>query len=108
MDPVCAPSVVIPVPTLCEAEDRRALIESAASLAVLATGVHLVLDLSAVTAINADGVAALLACRKHVTERNGSMDVAGVSPELRVLLELTGLQHIVPGVSGQVSATVAA
>ena len=98
-------SISIPVPTLSDGPSRRALFDTLGSLASLTGPVRIVLDLARVDEINAEGVATLLACRRAVCSAGGTLDLSGISPQLRVLLELSRLHHVFPGVT---AAAVAA
>ncbi|SNT63829.1 anti-anti-sigma factor [Streptosporangium subroseum] len=52
----------------------------------------LVIDLSGVSFIDAQGLSALMVSRRHATELNRSLTLAGVSAAVRRLLQLTNLE----------------
>jgi anti-sigma B factor antagonist len=52
----------------------------------------LVIDLSGVSFIDAQGLSALMVSRRHATELNRSLTLAGVSAAVRRLLQLTKLE----------------
>ncbi|WP_371784201.1 STAS domain-containing protein [Streptosporangium subroseum] len=52
----------------------------------------LVIDLSGVSFIDAQGLSALMVSRRHATELNRSLALAGVSAVVRRLLQLTKLE----------------
>ncbi len=61
-----------------------------------------VLDLSRVKDIDLCGIEGLLTCMEEVARQDGSLQLAGVSPELATLLELTRVSQLMqkfPGFS---------
>jgi len=61
-----------------------------------------VLDLSRVKDIDLSGIEGLLTCMEEVARHDGSLQLAGVSPELATLLELTRVNQLMqhfPGFS---------
>ena len=59
-----------------------------------AYGARLALDLTGVTFIDCSGVNALLASCRDARRLGGSMRVAGASPRVRRLIEITGLEQV--------------
>jgi hypothetical protein len=57
-------------------------------------GAYLDLDLTAVTFIDCSGINALLASCRHAQRLGGWMRVAGASPCVRRLIEITGLRQL--------------
>jgi len=90
--------IIIPVPTLSDGQARRALLDTLASLVTLARTAPVMLDLHQVEQLDSEGVSTLLACRRAVVAGGGTLDLAGITPRLRVLLELSRLHHVFPGV----------
>ena len=104
MDNTVQHRITIPVPTLSDSLARRALLDTLVPLASLAGPVDIVLDLSGVDRVDSEGVATLLACRRAVVDKAGRLDLANIAPQLRVLLELSRMHHVFPGVSAAPSA----
>lgn len=57
------------------------------------TSPHVELDASAVTEVDAAGLGALAHAYRTVAERGGSLRLVGLRPELRRLVEVTGLDR---------------
>lgn len=55
---------------------------------------NLVADFSRVKKMDLDGMEALLRCMGGVAERDGALEIRGMSPEAATLLELTRLDQI--------------
>lgn len=61
----------------------------------LSTGAaNLVADFSRVKKMDVEGMEALLHCMEGVAERDGALEIAGMSPEAATLLELTRLDQL--------------
>lgn len=57
---------------------------------------NLLLDLSDVTFIDSSGLGALLGRYKRVSQAEGRMAIIAASPQVRRILELSGLLKIIP------------
>lgn len=56
----------------------------------------LALDLSAVTFIDSSGLGAILGRYKRISQAQRRMTISGASPQVRRILELSGLLKIIP------------
>jgi anti-sigma B factor antagonist len=66
-------------------------------LAVVEKGTgRLVVDLSDVSFVDSSGLSVLITAFKAIEERSGKMVLAGLSPEIQALIELTRLNEIFP------------
>jgi anti-sigma B factor antagonist len=57
-------------------------------------GGRLVLDLAGLSFCDAAGLGAIVSVRRRCLQRSGWLRLAGVSPRLRLLLEITGLDEV--------------
>lgn len=55
---------------------------------------HLDLDLEAVTFLDSRGLSVLLQARRRVVRQGGSLRVVALSPQVRRVLRITGLHHL--------------
>jgi anti-anti-sigma factor len=53
-----------------------------------------VVDLSRVKKINLTGLEGLLSCMEEVARQDGSLEIAGISPEAAAVLELTRMNQL--------------
>jgi anti-anti-sigma factor len=70
---------------------RPALERALSQLSESPPKAHLVLDLSRVTSVDAEGLVLLERLRRRIEERGGCLKLAGSSPAIRQSLEATGL-----------------
>lgn len=67
-----------------------------ALLAAVRTAQHVVVDLTAVTFMDSQGLAALVRARREAEARGGTVSLTGVTPRIRKLLRITGLDVAFP------------
>ena len=62
-----------------------------------ATGsMRLFLNLEGVTFIDSSGLGAILGRYKRISQMNGRMGIIGAAPQVRTILELSGILKIIP------------
>jgi anti-sigma B factor antagonist len=62
---------------------------------VIASGHHhLVLDMAGVEFVDSSGLGALVGCLKAARQAGGDLRIANVSPQVRMVLELTGMTRV--------------
>ena len=57
---------------------------------------RVIIDLSRVTKIDSAGLGQLMSCYSHLVKNRGALKVLGARPEVRKLLDMTGLSTIIP------------
>ena len=96
-------AVVVKMPEALDARNARKLGRELKSK-MAGESPLVVLDLSRVKDIDLSGVEGLLTCMEEVARQDGSLQLAGVSPELATLLELTRVNQLMqkfPGFSAE-------
>jgi anti-sigma B factor antagonist len=57
---------------------------------------RVIIDLSRVTKIDSAGLGQLMSCYSHLVRNQGSLKVLNPAPEVRRLLDMTGLSSLIP------------
>ena len=57
---------------------------------------RVIIDLSRVTRIDSAGLGQLMSCYSHLVKNRGAMKMLNPAPEVRKLLDMTGLSTIIP------------
>src|SRR5438105_2913426 len=57
---------------------------------------RVIIDLSRVTRIDSGGLGQLMSCYSHLVKNRGALKVLNPKPEIRKLLDMTGLSTIIP------------
>jgi stage II sporulation protein AA (anti-sigma F factor antagonist) len=65
---------------------------------------HLIVNFSDVTYIDSSGLGVLLGRYKRVTRNGGKVFIVGAVPQVRKILEMSGLLHIMPECSSEKDA----
>lgn len=65
------------------------------------TDTKVIIDLSRVTRIDSAGLGQLMSCYSHLVKNRGALKVLNPKPEVRRLLEMTGLSTIIPAFSDE-------
>jgi len=77
-----------------ELEDlRRGVLEQSDS--------RVIIDLSRVTKIDSAGLGQLMSCYSHLVRNQGSLKVVNALPEIRKLLDMTGISKLIPAFSDE-------
>jgi len=77
-----------------ELEDlRREVLEQSDS--------RVIIDLSRVTKIDSAGLGQLMSCYSHLVRNQGSLKVVNAMPEIRKLLDMTGISKLIPAFSDE-------
>jgi len=77
-----------------ELEDlRREVLEQSDS--------RVIIDLSRVTKIDSAGLGQLMSCYSHLVRNQGSLKVVNALPEVRKLLDMTGISKLIPAFSDE-------
>ena len=92
-------AVVVKMPEALDARNARKLGRELKSK-LAGESPLVVLDLSRVKDIDLSGIDGLLTCMEEVARQDGSLQLAGVSPELATLLELTRVNQLMQKFSG--------
>jgi anti-anti-sigma factor len=65
---------------------------------------RVIIDLSRVTRIDSAGLGQLMSCYSHLVKNRGALKVLNPAPEIRNLLDMTGLSSIIPTFSDEQEA----
>jgi anti-anti-sigma factor len=65
---------------------------------------RVVIDLSRVTKIDSAGLGQLMGCYSHLVRNSGAMKIANARPEIRKVLEMTGISMLLPNYSDEQDA----
>lgn len=57
---------------------------------------RVIIDLSRVTKIDSAGLGQLMSCYSHLVRNNGGLKVVNPTPEVKNLLEITGISTLIP------------
>ena len=57
---------------------------------------RVIIDLSRVTRIDSAGLGQLMSCYSHLVKNRGALKVTNPAPEIRKLLDMTGLSTVIP------------
>jgi anti-sigma B factor antagonist len=57
---------------------------------------RVIIDLSRVTRIDSAGLGQLMSCYSHLVKNRGALKVLNPTPEIRKLLEMTGISTLIP------------
>lgn len=57
---------------------------------------RVIIDLSRVTRIDSAGLGQLMSCYSHLVKNRGALKVLNPAPEIRKLLDMTGLSSVIP------------
>src|SRR5579863_2974281 len=57
---------------------------------------RVIIDLSRVTRIDSAGLGQLMSCYSHLVKNRGALKVLNPTPEIRKLLDMTGLSTVIP------------
>ncbi len=77
-------------------ELRREVLEQADS--------RVIIDLGRVTKIDSAGLGQLMSCYSHLVRNQGSLKVVNPTPEIRKLLDMTGISTLIPAFSNESDA----
>jgi anti-sigma B factor antagonist len=77
-------------------ELRREVLEQADS--------RVIIDLGRVTKIDSAGLGQLMSCYSHLVRNQGSLKVVNATPEIRKLLDMTGISSLIPAFSSEQEA----
>src|ERR1017187_2036016 len=65
---------------------------------------RVIIDLSRVTKIDSAGLGQLMGCYSHLVRNAGSMKIVNARPEVRKLLEMTGISMLLPNYADEQDA----
>jgi len=65
---------------------------------------RVVIDLSRVTRIDSAGLGQLMSCYSHLVRNQGKLSIAGPTPEVRKVLDMTGLSTLIPSYTSEQEA----
>lgn len=65
---------------------------------------RVVIDLSRVTKIDSAGLGQLMSCYSHLVRNQGELKVVNAAPEVKKLLDMTGISKLIPTFSDEKSA----
>ncbi len=65
---------------------------------------RVIIDLSRVTKIDSAGLGQLMGCYSHLVRNAGSMKIVNARPEIRKVLDMTGISTLLPNYSDEISA----
>ncbi|MES1260780.1 MAG: STAS domain-containing protein [Acidobacteriota bacterium] len=65
---------------------------------------RVIIDLSRVTKIDSAGLGQLMSCYSHLVRNQGSLKVVNATPEIRKLLDMTGISSLIPSFSSEQDA----
>ena len=65
---------------------------------------RVIVDLSRVTKIDSAGLGQLMGCYSHLVRNAGSMKIVNARPEVRTLLDMTGISMLLPNYSDEQDA----
>jgi anti-anti-sigma factor len=57
---------------------------------------RVIIDLSRVTRIDSAGLGQLMSCYSHLVRNHGSMKVVNVAPEVKKVMDMTGISTLIP------------
>jgi anti-anti-sigma factor len=77
-------------------ELRREVLEQADS--------RVIIDLSRVTKIDSAGLGQLMSCYSHLVRNQGSLKVLNAPPDIKKLLDMTGISSLIPAYSSEQEA----
>jgi anti-anti-sigma factor len=77
-------------------ELRREVLEQADS--------RVIIDLSRVTKIDSAGLGQLMSCYSHLVRNQGSLKVLNAPPDIKKLLDMTGISSLIPAFSSEQEA----
>jgi len=78
------------------AELRREVLEQ--------SDTRVIIDLSRVTRIDSAGLGQLMSCYSHLVRNHGSMKVVNVTPEVRKVMDMTGISTLIPAYNDEQEA----
>ncbi len=62
---------------------------------------RVIIDLGRVTKIDSAGLGQLMSCYSHLVRNQGSLKVVNAAPEIKKLLDMTGLSTLIPAFSDE-------
>lgn len=65
---------------------------------------RVIIDLSRVTKIDSAGLGQLMSCYSHLVRNQGSLKVVNATPEIRRLLDMTGISTLIPSFNSEQEA----
>jgi len=65
---------------------------------------RVIIDLSRVTKIDSAGLGQLMSCYSHLVRKRGSLKVVNATPEVRKILDMTGISSLIPAFSDEQEA----
>jgi anti-anti-sigma factor len=65
---------------------------------------RVIIDLSRVTKIDSAGLGQLMGCYSHLVRNAGTMKIVNASPDIRRLLDMTGISMLLPNYADEQSA----
>jgi len=65
---------------------------------------RVIIDLSRVTKIDSAGLGQLMSCYSHLVRNRGSLKVVNATPEVRKILDMTGISSLIPAFSDEQEA----
>src|SRR6266853_3134062 len=65
---------------------------------------RVIIDLGRVTKIDSAGLGQLMSCYSHLVRNQGSLKVVNAAPEIRKLLDMTGISSLIPAFSNEKEA----
>lgn len=65
---------------------------------------RVIIDMSRVTKIDSAGLGQLMSCYSHLVRNQGSLKVVNATPEIRKLLDMTGISSLIPSYSSESDA----
>jgi anti-sigma B factor antagonist len=65
---------------------------------------RVIIDLARVTKIDSAGLGQLMSCYSHLVRNQGSLKVVNAAPEIRNLLDMTGISTLIPAFSSEQEA----
>ena len=57
---------------------------------------RVIIDLSRVTRIDSAGLGQLMSCYSHLVRNHGSMKIVNVTPEVKKVMDMTGISTLIP------------
>jgi anti-anti-sigma factor len=65
---------------------------------------RVIIDLSRVTKIDSAGLGQLMSCYSHLVRNQGQLKVVNAAPEIKKLLDMTGISSLIPAFSNETDA----
>jgi anti-anti-sigma factor len=62
---------------------------------------RVIIDLSRITKIDSAGLGQLMSCYSHLVRNQGSLRVVNATPEVKKLLDMTGISTLIPAFSNE-------